>query len=103
MRRLGGLSHIWRFIAGTTTSGQVRALAMVEIRSLAAPCASLNRQSAVAGTITNTSARRDISMCAIALSGRLSHTSLYTALPDSAWKVSGVTKRVAASLITTST
>ncbi len=42
-------------------------------------------------------------MCPIALSAPVAQRSVSTGRPDSAWNVVGVTKRVAASVITTST
>jgi hypothetical protein len=42
-------------------------------------------------------------MCAMLLATRGSHWSVNTGLPESAWKVTGVTKCVAASVITTCT
>jgi len=103
LRRVAGFSHIWRFMAGATSSGQSRARTSVVSRSSARPPASLARKSAEAGATSSASASRDRSMCAMLLATRGSHWSVNTSFPESAWKVTGVTKCVAASLITTCT
>ena len=55
----------------------------------------------MAGAIRNTSARRATSTCASASS--VSNMSTIASCPVSDWKVSGAMKRVAASVINTST
>ena len=60
-------------------------------------------KSAEAGAISSASAPRVRSMCGMLLAMRASHWSVKTVCPDSAWKVTGVTKRVPASVIATCT
>ena len=84
------LSHISRFIAGATSSGQLRATHTVESRSSAMPCASFAMKSAVAGAITIASTPRESSMCAMLLAKLASQRSVTTGLPVSAWNVAGV-------------
>ncbi len=103
LRCVAGLSHISTFIAGATSSGQLRARHAVERRSSAMPLASFARKSALAGATTIASAPRESSMCAMLLAKLASHRSVITGLPVSAWNVAGVTKRVAASVIATCT
>ncbi len=100
LRCVAGFCHIWRFIAGTTSSGQSRATQSVESRSSQLPCASLAMKSVEAGAITIASASRDRSMCAMLLAIRASHCDVYTGRPDSACMVTGVMNWVAASVMT---
>ena len=60
-------------------------------------------RSADAGATSTSSAQRANSMWLIAISADSSHRPVRTALPDSAWKVSGVTKRAAFAVSTTRT
>jgi len=103
LRCVAGFSHIWRFIAGATSSGQSRASTIVVSRSSASPCAARARKSAEAGATRIRSACRDRSICAIAFGMRASHWSVNTGLPDKAWNVVAVTKWVAPSVIATCT
>jgi len=102
LRCVAGFSHIWRFIAGATSRGQSRARQRLASRSSARPLASFARKSAVAGATITASAPRERSMCAIPLSCAASQREVSTGRPVRAWKVSGATKRVAASVMTTS-
>ena len=101
LRCVAGLSHISTFIAGASISGQRRARASAESRSSARPCASLAMKSADAGAIKIRSRSRDSSMCPMLSGTRGSHRSVHTAWPESACIVTGVTKRVAASVMAT--
>ena len=103
LRWVAGLSHISRFIAGATSSGQLRARHVVESTSSASPWASLAMKSALAGAITIASAPRESSMWAMWLAKLASQRSVITGLPVNAWKVAGVTNFVAASVIATCT
>ena len=103
LRWVAGFAHICRFIAGATNSGHSRARQSVVSRSSARPCASLARKSADAGATTMASAPRDTAMWPMPSAAPDCHRSVRTGRPDSAWNVVGVTKRVAASVITTST
>jgi hypothetical protein len=96
-------AHIRRFIAGAAHTGASVARHSVLSRSSARPAASRARQSALAGAISTSSAQRASSMWPIAASAASSQSSVRTGRPDSAWKVSGVTKRRAPALITTCT
>ncbi len=96
-------AHICWFIAGTTSTGAAVARHKVVSRSLAMPAASRAMQSADAGATSTHSAQRASSMWPIAASAASSQSEVRTALPDSAWKVSGVTKRAADSVKTTRT
>ncbi len=60
-------------------------------------------KSALAGATRIASAPRESSMCAMWFGKLASHRSVATGLPVSAWKVAGVTNRVAASVIATRT
>ena len=93
LRCVAGCSHIWRFIAGATSSGHSRARHSVVSRSSAMPWTSFAMRSAVAGAIRIGAAPRVRSICAMLLSTRGSQRSDHTGLPDNAWKVTGVTKR----------
>jgi hypothetical protein len=84
LRMVAGFSHICRFIAGATSSGQSRASTRVVSRSSASPLASLARKSAEAGATRSRSASRERSMCAMLLATRGSHWSVKTGWPDSA-------------------
>jgi hypothetical protein len=98
-----GCAHITRFIAGAMVSGASVARHSVVSRSLAWPVARRAITSAEAGAITTRVAQRASSMWPIAASADSSQSETRTASPDSAWKVSGATKRVAFSVITTRT
>ncbi len=103
LRWVAGLSHISTFIAGATISAQRRASTSVDSRSSARPCATLARKSALAGATTIRSRSRESSMCAMLSATRGSQRSVHTVWPVSACRVTGVTKRVAASVMATRT
>ena len=67
LRTVAGCSHIWRFMAGATRSGQSRARHRVVNRSSPKPCTSLAMKSAVAGAMITASAPRVRSICAMPL------------------------------------
>ena len=103
-------------MAGQTTSGARLASTMVVSASGASPCTSRAMRCAVAGASTIASTASARSMCPTlprtrdaAARGSVnsracpSHSEVTTGLPDSASKVSGVTKRSAAGVITTTT
>ena len=93
-----------RFIAGATSSGHSRARQSVDSRSSARPCASLARKSADAGATTMASAPRDSVDVAHRVVGagvpQVGQRPVVRTAPGTSI---GVTKRVAASVITTST
>jgi hypothetical protein len=103
---VAGWVHIPASIAGAASTGHEAASASVVRRLSARPCASLAIVFAVAGAITSRSAAWASPTCAMCVgspSPGAAHRSAYTGRPVSAWKVSGATKRIAASVITTST
>ena len=102
-RCVAGCAHICRFIAGATSSGQARAMHIVVSRSSQIPFASFAMKSVDAGTTAIASASRDRSICGMLLGCRASHWSVNTGRPVNACIVTGVMKRVAASVITTCT
>ena len=102
-RCVAGLSHISTFIAGATIRPQCRASTSVESRSSARPFAALARKFALAGATTIRSRSRDSSICDMLSGMRGSQRSVQTVWPVSACRVTGVTKRVAASVMTTRT
>ena len=101
LRCVAGLSHISRFMAGATSSGQLRARHVVERMSSANPWASFARKSALAGATRIALAPRESSMCAMWFGKLASHRSVTTWRPVRAWNVAGVTNFVAASVIAT--
>ena len=103
LSRVAGFAHMTRFIAGARTTGASDARHSVVSRVSAIPAASRAIRSAVAGAMRMTSAHLASSMCPIAASASVSQRSVRTGRPDTAWKVSGVTKCVAASVMTTCT
>ena len=95
--------HICWFMAGASTIGAGVARHTVASRSSAKPCASRAIRFAVAGAASTTSAQRASSMWPIAASAVSSRRSRWTGSPETAWKVSGVTKACAPAVITTRT
>ena len=108
--------HMPKSIDGATTRRARLASTMVVSASGASPCTSRAIKSAVAGASTITSAASARSMCPTLPLVRLrassgstrscfcsSQSEVMTGLPESASKVSGVTKRSAAGVITTTT
>ncbi len=98
-----GCSHMKWFIAGARTSGALVASAESETISSAMPCANFASISAVAGATTKRSARRPTAICPSSASLHGSYGVVQTRRCVSVAKVSGVTKRVAPSVIRTST
>ena len=85
---------------GDQACGEVGAGRMLEALQIVA---ALQSGGALAGATRMRSAQRASSMWPMAASAPSSHSELRTGLPVSAWKVSGVTKRIADSVMTTCT
>jgi hypothetical protein len=94
---------MFTFIAGASRIGARVASTTAASRSLAMPAAMRAMKSAVAGATTTMSASSASRMWPISASDAGSNRSSATAAPDSVCSVSGVMKRVAASVITTRT
>ncbi|MNS56739.1 hypothetical protein D3C72_896060 [compost metagenome] len=90
-------------MAGATSKGARTARAEVPSRSSARPWANLAIVLAVAGQISMASTPRVRSMCSMPPVSGSAHWSTCTGWRLIDWKVRGVTKRVAASVITTRT
>ena len=91
LRWVAACSHIFTFIAGTTSTGLSVASIIVVPRSSAMPAAILAIRSAVAGQTTTRSACRLSSMWPISASFLRSHSEVWTWLPESAARLIGVT------------
>ena len=101
--RVAGCVHMSPSIAGATTTGADVARQAASTASSAIPPAIAPSQRAVAGATTMASAVSAITMCPIRWSGSRSRTSVSTGWRDSAWNVSGPTKRVADGVSMTTT
>ena len=110
---VAGDCHIWRSIAGASTSGAVVAMAIVVSASGASPWTMRAMRSAVAGAIARQSAASATSTCATLPPTLCSDSTgrskrccwspqsvVITGLPVSAWNVSGVTNSHAAGVMT---
>jgi hypothetical protein len=73
-----------QFIAGATSSGQLRASVSVLRQVVGEAVGDLARKSADAGATSSASASREKSMCAMLLATRGSHWSVNTGWPESA-------------------
>ena len=90
-------------MAGATQTGDFVARYNVLNRSSAKPAANLANVSQLAGATNNKSAQRANSICPIPASASGFSNSVCTGFPDKAWKVKGVIKACAPSVITTRT
>ena len=99
--RTMGFSHIFVFIEGTSRTGTVVAMTIVVRKSSAMPPAIFPRILAVAGAMTTRSAMSESAMWPTLLSVKGPNISCVTGLPDSVWKVRGVTNSVAFFVMTT--
>ena len=93
-----GFSYILVFIEGTNTTFAFVAIIVVDSMSSAIPLATFPMISAVAGAITNTSARRARAMCSTSHLLIFANISTVTSLPESSPKVIGVTSLAACSV-----
>ena len=82
-------AHITRFIAGASAMGASVARQSVANRSSARPSAKRAMKSALAGATNTISAQRASSIWPMAASAALSHRSVPTGRPETAWKLIG--------------
>ncbi len=94
---------MFTFMAGASSTGARVAKTTADSRSFAIPAAKRAKASAVAGATTTRSASSASRMWPISASEAASNRSNATGALDSVCRVSGVMKRVAASVITTRT